>query len=91
MCGARSRTAGRGRDGRSGAEYTTCLGEISSRLTDAAAIAKAAVVCAESGSEREALRIAMDLDELLSEAGTLHGAVCLIGRMQRDPASKPGS
>lgn len=61
-----------------------CLAEISGRLTDAAAIAKAAVVCAESGSDREALRIAMDLDELLHEAQTLHGAVILIGRLDRD-------
>jgi len=62
---------------------TTGLREISERLTDAAAIAKASVVCAECGSEREALRIAMDLDELLHEAVTLHGAVCLLGRMER--------
>ena len=49
------------------------------------------VVCAESGSEREALRIAMDLDELLNEASTLHGAVCLVGRMNRkeERASPP--
>lgn len=26
----------------------------------------------------------MDLDELLSEAKTLHGALCLLGRMERD-------
>lgn len=62
---------------------TTGLREISGRLTDAAAIAKASVTCAESGSEREALNIAMDLDELLSEAATLHGALCLLGRMER--------
>ena len=73
-----------------GLSIRACLGEISARLTDAAAIAKAAVTCAESGSEREALRIAMDLDELLSEAATLHGAVCLIGRMSRAEAPKPG-
>ena len=42
------------------------------------------MVCAESGSDREALRIAMDLDELLHEAQTLHGAVILIGRLDRD-------
>ena len=60
---------------------TTCLAEISIRLTDAAAVAKAALTCAIAGSEREALRIAMDLDRLLNEAQTLHGAVCLIGRM----------
>lgn len=67
----------------SGLSITGCLKEISTRLTDAAAIAKAAVVCAESGSEGEALRIAMDLDELINEASTLHGAVCLVGRMDR--------
>ena len=62
---------------------TTGLREISQRLTEASAIAKGAVTCAESGSEREALKIAMDLDELLSEATTLHGAVCLLGRLDR--------
>ena len=70
----------------SGLSIRGCLGEISGRLTDAAAIAKAAVSCAESGSEREALRIAMDLDKLLNEATTLHGAVCMIGRMRRRSA-----
>ena len=61
-----------------------CLSEISTRLTNAAAIAKAAVTCAESGSEREAVRIAMDLDELVHEVATLHGAMCLMSRMARD-------
>lgn len=59
----------------------TCLHEISTRLTAAAAVSKAAVTCAEAGSEREALRIALDLDTLLHEATTLHGALCLVGRM----------
>lgn len=59
------------------------LDEISGRLTQAAAIAKGAVACADGGSEREALRIAMDLDKLLSEAATLHGAMCLVGRLRR--------
>lgn len=66
-----------------GLSITVGLREISTRLTDATAIAKAAVICAESGSEREALKIAMDVDELLNEARTLHGAVCLIGRIAR--------
>ena len=60
-----------------------CLDEISTRLSDTAAIARAAVTCAESGSEREAMRIAMYLDELLHEVTTLHGAMALFGRMQR--------
>ena len=74
-----------------GLSVTGCLSEISARLTDAAAIAKAALVCAQSSSEREAVRIAPDLDELLSEAGTLHGAVCLIGRMNRERGERPAS
>ena len=71
-----------------GLSISACLSEISLRLTDAAAIARAAVTCAESGSEREALRIAMDLDELRHEAQTLHGAVTLIS--QGGAASKAG-
>lgn len=58
------------------------LREISRRLADAAAIAKGAVACAEAGSEREALRIAMDLDEMIHEIATLHGATRLVGRME---------
>ena len=65
-----------------GLSITTCLREISARLTQAAAIARAALVCAESGSEGEAVRIVLDLDELLHETQTLHGAVCLIGRIR---------
>ena len=68
---------------------TECLRAISSRLGDGATIAKAALVCAESGSEREAVRIALNLDQLLHEAGTLHGAMALIGRMERARAVEP--
>lgn len=64
-----------------------CLGEISERMTNAAAIAKAAVACSDAGSDREALRIAMDLDALLNEASTLHGALLLISRMERARAA----
>lgn len=66
-----------------GLSVTGCLVEISGRLTDAAAIAKAAVVCAESGSEKEAVRRSMDLDELLHEAETLNRAVALMNRTER--------
>ena len=67
-----------------GLSITGCLTEISTRLTEAAATAKGAVACAESGSEREAVRIAMDLDELLHQVSTLHGAMCLLSRMGRE-------
>ena len=75
--------------GRAGLSVAGCLNEISARMTEAAAVAKAAVACAAAGSEREAVRIAMDLDVLLNEATTLHGALCLIGRMDRQRAAAP--
>ncbi len=65
-------------------DITTCLEALSTRLTDAAAVARAAVTCARSGSEHEAVRIALELDVLLNESQTLHSAVCLIGRMDRE-------
>ena len=68
---------------------TTCLAETSIRLNDAAAIAKVAVTYATAGFKREALRIAMDSDRLLHEVQTLHGAVCLIGRMTLGAVSTP--
>lgn len=75
----------------SGLSIAACLAEISCRLTAAAAVAKAALVCAEAGSEHEAVRIAMDLDTLLQEAETLHGAVCLLGRLRRATESAAAS
>ena len=67
----------------------TCLAEISIKLSDAALVTKAAHTCATASSECEALRIAMDLDALLHEAQTQHGAVCLIGRMTREVTGRP--
>ncbi|MCC0808795.1 hypothetical protein FPV16_21740 [Methylobacterium sp. W2] len=52
-------------------------------MSDAVAVSKAALACAEAGSEREALQIIIDLDTFLHVATTLHGAVCLIGRITR--------
>lgn len=76
----------------SGLSVRVYLDEISGRLTRAAAIARGAVACAAGGSEGEAVRIAMDLDELLHETQTLHGAMCLVGRMRRraEEAAEPG-
>ncbi|MGH1587758.1 hypothetical protein ACRBEV_04620 [Methylobacterium phyllosphaerae] len=61
-------------------------------MPEAAAPAKAALVCARAGFEREALRIVLEIDYPLSEAQTLHGAICLIGRINRsaDEATAPG-
>src|SRR5215212_4278489 len=58
-----------------GISITGCLCEIRDRLTDAAAVAKAAVTCAESGSEHEAVRIVLDVEEMLHEASTLLNGV----------------
>ena len=69
--------------GGTGLSITGCLREVASRLTDAAAIAKAAVTCAESGSEREAIRISLDMDEMLHEAQALHRAATLLNRIER--------
>ncbi|GLS42569.1 hypothetical protein [Methylobacterium brachythecii] len=75
---------------RPGLSITACLNEISDRLNEAAAVAKAALVCAEAGAEREAIRIAMDLDVPLSEANMLHAAACLIGRIERTADTRGG-
>lgn len=68
---------------RTGPSTTACLHEMCIRLSDAAAIAKAAVACAEAGSEHQAVQIIVDLDTRLHETTTLHGAVCLIGWITR--------
>jgi len=64
---------------------TAVLAAISVRLPEAAALAKAALVY-RAGSECKAMRILIDLDAPLSEAQTLHGAICLIGRINRTAA-----
>lgn len=59
------------------------LHAISTCLSDASAMARAALTCAEAGSEHRALNIILDLDILLHEANTLHGALRLISRPPR--------
>ena len=49
-------------------------------------MARAALGCAEGGSEREALRIALDIDETIFEVKLLHGAMVLAGRIDRSKA-----
>ena len=43
----------------------------------------------ESGSEHEAVRIVLELDEMLHEANTLLNGVTLLNRMWRDRAAEP--
>ena len=72
-----------------GISITGCLCEIRDRLTDAAAVAKAAVTCAESGSERQAVRIILEVEEMIHEASTLLNGVTLLNRMRRTNAREP--
>lgn len=62
---------------------TRLMRDLAEDLTEATAIAKAAVACAEAGAEAEAARITLRLDVPLSEAQTLHGALCLLARRAR--------
>ncbi|MCJ2020426.1 hypothetical protein MKK84_23845 [Methylobacterium sp. E-065] len=85
-------TAGLTDTSEAGLSVTAAQAAISARLTEASALAKAALVCAHAGYEREAVRIVLDPDVPLSEAQTLHGASCLIGRINRKAveATAPG-
>lgn len=66
------------------------LREMSTRLDRAAALARAAVACAEAGAEDDAVRMTLelDLDVLLSEAGTWHAALSLLKRKAIAEASE---
>ncbi len=68
----------------SGISITGCLCEIRDRLNDAAAVAKAAVTCAESGSEHQAVRIVLDVEEMIHEASTLLNGITLLRRIERE-------
>ena len=59
----------------------TCLTEARKKLDDAARIARAAEACAEAGSIDEGVRISMDAEQLIYEAGRLHDAASLMNRL----------
>ena len=63
---------------------TACLEEIHSKLKAAEQIAKAAQACAKAGGVTEAVRVSMDIEQLIYEAGRLHDAATLLARMVRD-------
>lgn len=58
-----------------------CLAEIHNKLNEAARIAKAADACARAGSIGEAVQVSMGIEELIFDAGRLHDAVSLLGRL----------
>jgi hypothetical protein len=60
------------------------LGEIHSRLRQAARIAKAAEACALAGSVTEGVAVSMDIEQLIYEAGRLQDAASLLNRLSRE-------
>ena len=61
----------------------TCLRGLSELLLEAASLAKAAAGCAEDGNRNGAIGIALEVEPLLAEAGTLLNAASLIHRKHR--------
>lgn len=53
---------------------------MSERLADANSLAKAAVACAESGNQEQAVTIALDIEQLVYEVSTLLNAASLMNR-----------
>jgi hypothetical protein len=58
-----------------------CLSQIREKLEQAASIAKAADACSEAGNPEKAIEIALDVEQLIYEAGTLLNAASLLNRI----------
>lgn len=63
-----------------------CLAEIHAKLKEAEQIAKAAQACAEAGSVAEAVRVSMDIEQLIHEANRLHDAASALSCLARGDA-----
>lgn len=61
-----------------------CVTEICSKLAEAARIARAAEACILAGSVAEGVRVSMDIEQLIYEAGRLQDAVSLMHRLSGD-------
>jgi hypothetical protein len=60
------------------------LTEISSKLNEAARVAKAAEARALAGSIAEGVTVSMDIEQLICEAGRLQDAASLLHRLSRE-------
>jgi hypothetical protein len=60
------------------------LGEVHSRLREAARIAEAAEACVLAGSVSEGVTVSMDIEQLIYEAGRLQDAASLLNRLSRE-------
>ena len=58
-----------------------CLSRIRQTLDRAASIARAADTCSEAGNPEKAVEIALDVEQLMYEAGTLLNAASLLNRI----------
>jgi hypothetical protein len=58
--------------------------EIHCKLNEAARIAKAAEACALAGTVAEGVRVSMDIEQLIYEAGRLQDAVSLLNRLSHE-------
>jgi len=59
------------------------ISEMRDRLEEAAAIAKAASACAESGNISKAIEIALDVEQLIYEVNTFLNAASLMNRISK--------
>jgi hypothetical protein len=57
------------------------LAEIRRRLDEASSIAKVAEACADAGNTKQAITIALDVEQLVYEVNTLLNAASLINRI----------
>lgn len=57
------------------------LGQIYTKLDEAARIAKAADACAKTGAVAEGVAVSMDIEQLIYEAGRLQDAASLLNRL----------
>ena len=62
----------------------TCIHEISTRLDQAATIAKAADLCASAGTIAKAVEIALDIEQLAYEISRLLDAASLLNRIANE-------
>lgn len=60
-----------------------CLAEHHNKLKEAEQVAKAAQACAEAGSVPEAVRVCLDLEQLIYDGGRLQAAAALLARLSR--------
>jgi hypothetical protein len=65
-------------------QSNSSLPRFHTRLCEAARIAKAAEAYVQNGAIAEGVRVSMDIEQLIYEAGRLHDAASLLGRMGRD-------